>query len=63
MVDDVKWFSLADHKLAAVKNGFGEVLTFFCYDGWNTGNQTPQLKNLWFVLKKMDFFMGFSQRL
>jgi hypothetical protein len=63
MVDDVKWFSLGDHKLAGVKNGFGEVLTFFAMMGGIMANQTPQLKNLWFVLKKMDFFMGFSQRL
>ena len=59
MVDDVKWFSLADHKLAAVKNGFGEVLTFFCYDGWNNGKSNPAVEKLVVCSKKNGFFYGF----
>jgi hypothetical protein len=28
MVEDVKWFFLGEHKLAGVKNGINEVVSF-----------------------------------
>jgi uncharacterized protein len=46
MFDDVTWFFMGDHKLAGVKNGINEVVTFFDIMGEIMGTSNPTLKNL-----------------
>jgi uncharacterized protein len=46
MVDDVKWFFLGDHKLAGVKNGINEVVTFFDMMGEIMGKSNPTVEKL-----------------
>ncbi len=56
MVDDVTWFFMGDHKLAGVKNGINEVVTFFDIMGEIMGKSNPKIEKL-VICSKDNYFV------